>query len=48
MIYHYGITQQGYYHVQKEIVCQDAHYFELINPNYAIAAVADGVGDGLI
>ncbi len=44
MIYHYGITQQGTYHVEKNIVCQDAHNFKLINENFAIAAVADGLG----
>lgn len=44
MIYHYGTTQQGTYHVEKGIVCQDAHSFKLINEHFAIAAVADGLG----
>ena len=44
MIYHYGTTQQGTYHVEKGIVCQDAHNFKLINEHFAIAAVADGLG----
>lgn len=44
MIHHYGITQQGTYHVEKGIVCQDAHNFKLINDHFAIAAVADGLG----
>lgn len=47
MIYHYGITQQGAYHVDKNIVCQDAHKFKLINNDFAIAAVADGLGSEL-
>lgn len=44
MIYHYGITQQGTYHVKNNLVCQDAHNFKRINDDFAIAAVADGLG----
>ena len=25
MIYAYGVTQQGTYHIKNNIVCQDAH-----------------------
>lgn len=44
MINHYGVTQQGTYHVEKNIVCQDAHNYKKINEHFAIAAVADGLG----
>ena len=44
MIYAYGITQQGTYHVKKGIVCQDAHRFIKCGDSYGIAAVADGLG----
>ncbi len=44
MIYAYGVTQQGSYHVEKNLPCQDYHYYKLIEPNYAIGAVADGLG----
>ncbi len=44
MIYYYGITQQGHYHIKNGTPCQDAHKFRKINENFAIAAVADGLG----
>lgn len=44
MIYAYGITQQGTYHVKHDMVCQDAHNIIKCDDSYAIAAVADGLG----
>lgn len=44
MIYTYGITQQGTYHVKHGIVCQDSHNIIKCADSYAIAAVADGLG----
>lgn len=44
MIYYYGVTQQGTYHIEHDIVCQDAHYCKVVNDHYAVAAVADGLG----
>lgn len=44
MIYTYGITQQGTYHVKNDLVCQDAHNIIKCDDSYAIAAVADGLG----
>lgn len=44
MINYYGVTQQGAYHIKKNIVCQDAHFCKIINEHFAIAAVADGLG----
>ena len=44
MIYAYGITQQGTYHVKHYLVCQDAHNIIKCNDSYVIAAVADGLG----
>jgi serine/threonine protein phosphatase PrpC len=44
MIYHYGITRQGTYHVENNIVCQDAHEYSLVSKRFAIASVADGLG----
>ena len=44
MIYYYGVTQQGTYHIEHDLVCQDAHYCKVINDHFAIAAVADGLG----
>lgn len=44
MIYSYGISMQGAYHIKHDIVCQDAHYFKKINEHFAIGAVADGLG----
>lgn len=47
MIYSYGVTRQGAYHVKKNVVCQDAHKINVINKGFAIAAVADGLGSEL-
>ena len=47
MIFHYGITQQGHYHIKNNLPCQDAHEFKLISDNFAIGAVADGLGSEL-
>lgn len=44
MIYTYGITQQGTYHVKHDLVCQDSHNIIKCDDSYAIAAVADGLG----
>ena len=44
MIYAYGITQQGTYHIKKDLVCQDAHNIIKVGENCVIAAVADGLG----
>lgn len=47
MIYHYGVTQQGAYHVKNNTVCQDAHRFENVADGFAIGAAADGLGSEL-
>ena len=44
MIYTYGITQQGTYHVKEGIVCQDSHQIIKVDDKTVIAAVADGLG----
>ena len=44
MIYSYGITLQGTYHVRNDIVCQDAHAIKSCGDDFVIAAVADGLG----
>lgn len=44
MIYAYGITQQGLYHIKKDLVCQDAHKIIKCGDDMAVAAVADGLG----
>ena len=44
MIFAYGTTQQGTYHIKKDIVCQDAHFFLKCEGNMIIGAVADGLG----
>jgi len=44
MIYAYGITVQGTYHIKNDIVCQDAHNIVKKDKDIVIAAVADGLG----
>ncbi|GHU16038.1 hypothetical protein FACS1894163_04660 [Spirochaetia bacterium] len=44
MIYSYGVTLPGTYHIKNNIVCQDDHKIVKGDDNFAIAAVADGVG----
>ena len=44
MIYAYGITQQGTYHIKNNIVCQDSHNIIKCGDFMAVAAVADGLG----
>ncbi len=44
MIYAYGVTQQGAYHIKNNVVCQDAHKIIKCSDNMVIAAVADGLG----
>ena len=44
MIYAYGVTQQGAYHVKKGLVCQDAHSIIRCGEDRVVAAVADGLG----
>ncbi len=44
MIYTYGVTQQGPYHIRNGLVCQDAHRIVKCSENMAVAAVADGLG----
>ena len=47
MIYSYGVTQQGYYHIKNNIVCQDAHSICKVSDDLCFAAVADGLGSEL-
>lgn len=44
MIYTYGVTEIGPYHIKNGIVCQDANYIKKISDSCAIAAAADGLG----
>lgn len=44
MIYTYGITQLGTYHVKHDMVCQDAHNIIKCDESCAVSAVADGLG----
>jgi len=44
LIYAYGITQQGTYHININLVCQDAHEIIKYAKNICVAAVADGLG----
>lgn len=44
MIYSYGISQTGLSHIEKGIICQDAHCIKKTKTKWVIAAVADGVG----
>lgn len=44
MIYAYGITVQGTFHIKNDIVCQDSHKIIRCNENLVLAAVADGLG----
>jgi len=44
MIYAYGITLDGTYHIKNKIVCQDAHAIEKCSDCLVIASVADGLG----
>ena len=44
MIYTYGVTLPGTYHVKNNIVCQDAHGIVKCGDDFVIAAVADGLG----
>jgi len=44
MIYAYGVTVQGTYHVKNNTVCQDAHEIVKCPNDIGIAAVADGLG----
>lgn len=47
MVHHYGVRQQGSYHVKNNIVCQDAYHIQYIDERFAIGAVADGLGSEL-
>lgn len=47
MIYSYGVTRQGTYHIEKDLVCQDAHFCKILGDSFAIASVADGLGSEL-
>ena len=47
MIYSYGVTRIGTYHIEHDIVCQDAHYIKKLSDSCVIAAVADGLGSEL-
>jgi len=40
----YGATVVGPSHLSDKIVCQDAHFQTIIEPDIAIIAVADGLG----
>ena len=44
MIYGYGVSLPGTYHIKNNIVCQDSHRIIQIEKNLVIAAVADGLG----
>ena len=44
MIYTYGVTQRGAYHVKHGTLCQDAHKIVARTDGIVIAAVADGLG----
>ncbi|HOG59534.1 MAG TPA: PP2C family serine/threonine-protein phosphatase [Anaerolineaceae bacterium] len=44
MIYAYGFSIPGFYHLSDNSVCQDAHCIRKIKPDLAVAAVADGLG----
>lgn len=44
MIYTYGFTKIGHYHVDKSIVCQDFHLIKEVDKHFCVAAVADGLG----
>ena len=44
MIYSYGVSLPGTYHIKNNIVCQDSHKIIQIGKNAAVAAVADGLG----
>ena len=44
MIYAYGITLAGTYHIKNNIVCQDDHTIIKCSDDLIIAAVADGLG----
>ena len=44
MIYSYGVSLNGTYHIKHGIVCQDSHRIIKIGSNIAVAAVADGLG----
>ena len=44
MIYAYGVSLRGTYHIKNGILCQDSHRFANIGKDIAIAAVADGLG----
>lgn len=47
MIYSYGVTQIGTYHIEHDIVCQDAHFIKKLSDSCVIAAIADGLGSEL-
>jgi hypothetical protein len=44
MIYSYGISTPGTYHIKNNIPCQDYHHIVKCDHDIAIAAVADGLG----
>lgn len=44
MIYTYGISTQGPYHIKNNIPCQDSHRIEVLENGWTIGAVADGIG----
>ena len=44
MIYSYGFSIQGSYHLSDNSICQDANRIRKIKPDLAVAAVADGLG----
>jgi len=44
MIYTYGVSMAGTYHIKQNIVCQDYFKIMKIDKNLVVAAVADGLG----
>lgn len=47
MIYTYGVSQRGAYHIKNDLPCQDAYAILLPSEHIGIAAVADGLGSEL-
>ena len=47
MIYGYGVSLRGPYHIKNDIVCQDSHRIITTGSHIAFAAVADGLGSAV-
>lgn len=44
MIFNYAVTKVGFYHLEKNLPCQDYHYLKEQDRHFVIASVADGLG----